>query len=273
MRKMGGLKNYLPITYWTYVAATLAIAGAPLTAGFFSKDLILWQAYNSAQGSLGLWLVGWLTAGLTAVYMFRQLFMVFHGDCRADGRVRARIHESPPIMTFPLIVLAAGSVFAGWLGAPEYLWGSRWDRWLRAIFPAGLDAHGSRAEEITLMALTVAIATAGFLLAYAFYGRGGKAADRVASVAGGALYGLSLNKYYIDELYDFLIVRPFTSASRWLAQVFDPDVIDGLVNGVAKGMRGFSLIWREIQTGNVQHYLVGFLMGTLALLAYFLGQQ
>jgi NADH-quinone oxidoreductase subunit L len=274
MRKMGGLKSQLPITYWTYVVATLAIAGAPLTAGFFSKDLILWQAYSSARGSLGLWLVGWVTAGLTAFYMFRQLFMVFHGDCRADQRARAHIHESPPVMTVPLIVLAVGSVFAGWLGAPEYLWGSRWDLWLRAIFPVGMGAHhGSRAEEIALMALTVAIAAVGFLLAYLFYGRGGNAADRVASLGGGVPYRLSLNKYYVDELYDSWIVRPFTSASRWLAQVFDPDVIDGVVNGVAKGMRGFSLIWREIQTGNVQHYLVAFLVGTLALLAYFLGQQ
>jgi NADH-quinone oxidoreductase subunit L len=274
MRKMGGLRNYLPITYWTYGVATLAIAGAPLTAGFFSKDLILWQAYSSSHGSLGLWLVAWVTAGLTAFYMFRQLFMVFHGECRADERVRGHIHESPPVMTVPLIILAVGSVFAGWLGAPEYLWGSRWDRWLQAIFALVLDAHhDSRAEEITLMLFTIAIAIVGFFLAYAFYGRGGNTADRVASLAGGAPYRLSLNKYYVDELYDFLIVRPFTYGSCWLAQVFDPDVIDGLVNGVAKGMRGFSLIWREVQTGNVQHYLVAFLMGTLALLVYFLGQQ
>jgi NADH-quinone oxidoreductase subunit L len=130
MRKMGGLKAYLPITYWTYVVATLGIAGAPFTAGFFSKDLILWQVYSSPRGSNGLWFIGWLTAGLTALYMFRQLFLVFHGNLRADEHVKAHIHESPAVMTVPLVILAIGSIFAGWVGAPDYLWGSRWDQWL-----------------------------------------------------------------------------------------------------------------------------------------------
>ncbi|HYY25980.1 MAG TPA: NADH-quinone oxidoreductase subunit L, partial [Candidatus Udaeobacter sp.] len=109
MRKMGGLKSHLPITYVTYLIATLAIAGVPFTAGFFSKDLILWQAYSSALGSPALWAVGWLTAGMTAFYMFRQLFMVFHGECRAAEQVKAHIHESPAVMTVPLVVLALGS--------------------------------------------------------------------------------------------------------------------------------------------------------------------
>src|SRR5581483_6295726 len=131
MRKMGGLKARMPATYWTYLIATLAIAGAPLTAGFFSKDLILWQAFS--HGALALWAIGVITAGMTAFYMFRQLFLVFHGESRADAHAQARLHESPAVMTLPLIVLAIGSIFAGWLGAPEYLWGSRWDAWLAAI--------------------------------------------------------------------------------------------------------------------------------------------
>ena len=274
MRKMGGLKAYLPTTYWTYVIATLAIAGAPFTAGFFSKDSILWQAYSSPLGSTELWFIGWVTAGLTAFYMFRQLFLVFHGECRADEHVKAHIHESPAVMTLPLVVLAAGSIFAGWLGAPEYLWGSVWDQWLQPIFGGVHEvAHGSLTDEINLTLLTLALGALGFLLAYFAYGRASKLPDRLASLAGGAPYRLLLRKYYIDELYDVLIVRPFTYCSRWLAQVFDPGVIDGLVNGVAKGTRGFSLIWREIQTGNIQHYLAGFLAATLALLAYFLKQQ
>ena len=125
---MGGLKAYMPTTYWTYLIATLAIAGIPLTAGFFSKDLILWQAFH--HGAVILWAIGLITAGMTAFYMFRQLFMVFHGECRADAHAKAHLHESPAVMTLPLIVLAIGSIFAGWLGAPEYLWGSRWDHWL-----------------------------------------------------------------------------------------------------------------------------------------------
>jgi NADH-quinone oxidoreductase subunit L len=274
MRKMGGLKAHLPATYWTYLIATLAISGAPFTAGFFSKDSILWQTYSSPHGSTGLWFIGWLTAGLTAFYMFRQLFLVFHGECRADERVQGHIHESPAVMTVPLILLAIGSIFAGWLGAPDYLWGSRWDQWLQPIFGgAHAAAHGSLTDEINLTLLTLAIGGLGFLLAYFSYGRTSRLPERLASLAGGGPYRLLLNKYYVDELYDVLIVRPFTTCSRWLAQVFDPGVIDGLVNGVAKGARGLSLIWREVQTGNVQHYLAGFLVATLALLAYFFGQQ
>jgi NADH-quinone oxidoreductase subunit L len=272
MRKMGGLRTHLPVTYWTYLIATVAIAGVPFTAGFFSKDLILWKTYTSPHGSTALWVIGWLTAGLTAFYMFRQFFMVFHGNSRADDHVKAHIHESPPVMTIPLVILALGSVFAGWLGAPEYLWGSRWDHWLQR-FGAHEGAHGSLGEELYLTALTLGIGLLGFVLAYVAYGRPSRLPDRLAVLGGGFFYRLSLRKYYIDELYDFVVVRPFTTCSRWLAQVFDPGVIDGLVNAVARGAKGFSLVWREVQTGNVQHYLVGFLVGTLALLTYFLGQQ
>ncbi|HXV80459.1 MAG TPA: NADH-quinone oxidoreductase subunit L [Candidatus Binatia bacterium] len=274
MRKMGGLRRYLPATYWTFLIAILAIAGMPFTSGFFSKDSILWQAYSSPRGSTELWLVGWVTAGLTAFYMFRQLFLVFHGQSRTDEHIKAHIHESPAVMTVPLVVLALGSIFAGWLGAPEYLWGSRWDPWLQPIFGGGHEAaHGSLSDEINLTLLTFAIGVLGFLLAYFLYGRESKLAEQLASLAGGAPYRLLFHKYYIDELYDRLIVRPFTACSRWLAQVFDPGVIDGLVNAVAKGTRGLSLIWREVQTGNVQHYLAGFLAAIVALLAYFLNQQ
>jgi NADH-quinone oxidoreductase subunit L len=273
MRKMGGLRRHLPTTYWTYVVATLAIAGAPLTAGFFSKDLILWQAFSSPYGSPSLWAVAWITAGLTAFYMFRQLFTVFHGTCRADEHVKAHIHESPAVMTLPLVVLAIGSIFSGWLGAPEYLWGSRWDQWLAPIFGAAQEAeHGSLDTEITLMLLTLAVVGVGILVAYLSYGRGVKLPERFSALAGGNFYRLLLNKYYIDDLYDSLIVRPFTAISQTLAQSFDPKVIDGAVNGIAATARGLSAIWRGIQTGNVQHYLIAFVAGTVALLAYYLGQ-
>jgi NADH-quinone oxidoreductase subunit L len=273
MRKMGGLKPYLPQTYWTYVIATLAIAGAPFTAGFFSKDLILWRAFSSPLGSPGLWFIGWLTAGMTAFYMFRQLFIVFHGTCRVDEHVKAHIHESSAVMTMPLVILALGSIFAGWLGTPEYLWGGRWDAWLQPIFGGAAEAHaaGSASIEISLMLLTLGIVGLAILLAYFAYARKGRLPERLSAFAAGAPYRVLFNKYYVDEVYDFLFVRPFTYGSGWLARFFDPKVIDGLVNGVAKGARGFSLIWREVQTGNIQHYLVGFLAGTLAFLAYYLG--
>ena len=270
MRKMGGLKSALPQTYWTYLIATLAIAGIPFTAGFFSKDLILWKAFEDR--SYGLWTIGIITAGLTAFYMFRQLFMVFHGSSRADDHSKAHIHESPPVMTVPLVILAVGSIFSGWLGAPEYLWGSIWDDWLQPVFGASHSAeHAPVTTELLVTAITLAVVALGIYLAYARYGRAQAAMP--AATASTGLYRLLLESYRIDEVYDRLVVRPFTAVSDWLARVFDPAVIDGLVNGVAKVTRGFSLIWREAQTGNIQHYLIGFLAGTLALLFYYLRHQ
>jgi len=266
MRKMGGLKAHMPKTYWTYVIATLAIAGIPLTAGFFSKDLILWQAFS--HGAYVLWGVGLVTAAMTAFYMFRQLFLVFHGECRADAHAQAHLHESPAVMTWPLILLAIGSVFTGWLGAPEYLWGSRWDHWLEAIFGRA-EHHGSMAAEITVTLLTIAVVAVGIYWAYAKYGTAGARIDEGSE---NLIYRLSLNKYYIDELYDFVFVRPFTVCSRVLAQWIDPWVIDGTVNGIAAIARGMSWVTRGLQTGNVQHYAAGFLVGALALLAYYIGQ-
>jgi len=269
MRKMGGLRSRMPITYWTYVIATLAIAGAPFTAGFFSKDLILWEAFS--RGAVILWVIGVITAGLTAFYMFRQLFMVFHGECRADDHAKAHLHESPPVMTFPLVILAIGSIFSGWLGAPEYLWGSRWEHWLQR-FGAAATHEGSVQTEIRITVLTLAVVAVGIYWAYAKYGRAA-AMGAPSAAEQGFFYRLSLNKFYVDEIYDYLFVRPFTACARFFAEFIDPRVIDGAVNGVAAVARGLSWVWCGLQTGNVQHYATGLLVGTLALLAYFLGQS
>jgi len=201
--------------------------------------------------------------------MFRQLFMVFHGECRADDHVQAHLHESPSVMTWPLIILAIGSVFTGWLGAPEYLWGSRWDHWLEPIF-GKVAHHGSVTTELLVTGLTLAVVAAGIYLAYLVYGKA--AAQAVEGNGGGIFYDISLNKYYVDEFYDFVFVRPFTLAAKFFASIVDPWVIDGAVNGIAATARGFSTIWRGLQTGNVQHYAAMFLIGALALLAYYLGQ-
>jgi len=174
-------------------------------------------------------------------------------------------------MTLPLIVLAIGSIFAGWLGTPEYLWGSRWDHWLAGVFGAAPAHHGSVGTEIMITLITLAVVAVGIGLAYARYGRTDiKVGASVDS--GSILYRLSLNKYYIDEIYDAVFVRPFTACSQFFAQIIDPSVIDGAVNGIAAATRGMSSIWVGLQTGNVQHYLAAFLVGTLALLAYCLGQ-
>ncbi len=272
MRKMGGLRSYLPKTYWTYLTATLAIAGVPLTAGFFSKDLILWQAYSSSRGSVALWFVGWITAGITTFYMFRQLLLVFHGDCRVEDDVRKHIHESPAVMTVPLVLLAVGSIFAGWVGAPEYMWHGPWEEWLSPIFGA-VHAPHDLATELFLVLLTVLVVAVAIALTYLAYGRPGALAERAAALADGRMYRLLVNKYYIDELYNGLIVRPFTAVSGWLAQIFDPRIIDGAVNGIANGARGISAKWRALQSGDIQHYLIGFVAGTLALLAYYLSRS
>ncbi|OGQ80579.1 MAG: NADH-quinone oxidoreductase subunit L [Deltaproteobacteria bacterium RIFCSPLOWO2_12_FULL_60_19] len=270
MRKMGGLRRYLPTTYTTYLVATLAISGFPLTAGFFSKDQILWAVHSSPAGSTSLWTLAWLTAGLTAFYMFRQFFLVFHGKCRVDEPALAHIHESPPVMRVPLVLLALGSIFAGWLATPEFMWGSLWEGWLEPVFSAGGVAnHAASEDEILFMGVTLAISAFGFLLAFLFRSPENKIAEWLSR---SAICRLLAGKYYIDELYDFFFVRPFTASARWLAQICDPGLIDGLVNGVAERVRGGSLLGRQLQSGNVQHYLFAFLAGALALLAYFLGR-
>jgi len=268
MRKMGGLKGFMPVTYWTYLVATLAIAGVPFTAGFFSKDLILWQTFS--HGATGLWSIGLITAGMTTFYMFRQLFMVFHGECRVDAHAKAHLHESPAVMTLPLMILAAGSIFSGWLGAPEYLWGSRWEHWLEPVLGVSEVHHDSVSTEMIITLLTLGVVVSGFLLAFVNYRKTG--AQTGSQAGGGLFYQISFNKFYVDEFYDLAIVRPFTALASFFARIIDPWVIDGTVNGVATTARRFSNIWRYLQTGNVQHYAAMFLTGALALLAYFLGQ-
>jgi NADH-quinone oxidoreductase subunit L len=266
MRKMGGLRGHLPVTYWTYLIAALAISGAPLTAGFFSKDRILWETYSSVYG-FPFWFTGWITAGLTAFYMFRQFFMVFHGVPRVPEPAKSHIYESPRLMTVPLIVLALGSIVAGWLATPDFMWGSVWDAWLQPVLGAHKAEHHALSEELFLMALTVGIAALGILVAFLLYGRDSRIAERIA---GSALYKLLANKYYVDELYDRLFVQPFTACSAWLARRFDPGFIDGIVNGVAGRVRASSLSWRRLQSGNVQHYLFAFLAGAILVFAYLL---
>ncbi len=270
MRKMGGLKSFLPTTYWIYLVASLAIAGAPLTAGFFSKDQILWQAFASPSGSFWFWLAAWLTAGMTAFYMFRQFFMVFHGKCRVEERVKEHIHESPWVMTAPLILLALGSIFAGWLWTPEFMWGSPWNEWFQPIFGAQQGSHSAAGSEEIFMLLTLGIAGLGFGFAYFCYCRSGRIAERISGWARGVPYQWLLNKYYVDELYGFLFVQPLTLFAEWLARVFDVAIIDGIVNGVAGRITDGSQFSRQLQSGNVQHYLFGFLAGTIVILAYYL---
>jgi len=293
MRNMGGLRAYMPTTFWTFAVSVLAISGAPLTAGFFSKDEILWQAFSSTHGSVSLWAVGILTAGLTAFYMFRQLFMVFFGECRADPHARSHLHESPRVMTLPLVVLAVGALLVGWIGLPAIFGGSLFEHWLEPVAAGhGEGHHGSAALEWGLMIFSVAVATGGFFFAYLLYFRRSISPDRFSSFAGGLPYRVLYNKYYVDEIYAFVFIRGTLLLARmgaafdryiidfivdgsartttfvsWLNGLFDNYVIDGIVNLVANVTFAFGNRLRKVQTGNINSYLY-VILGAMALAIY-----
>jgi NADH-quinone oxidoreductase subunit L len=240
MRNMGGLWSRLPSTSKTFLIATLALTGAPFLAGFFSKDEILWQAFSSRHGHWALWLVATLVAGLTAFYMFRQVFMVFFGESRADHHTQEHIHESPPVMTVPLWILAIGSILVGYLGVPHVLSGPIhlphfFNDWLAPVFGGHgpveehLPAGGNEAMELLLMAVSVGVAFTGAGLAYLMYYRQRVRPEIFSEALGGVPYRVVANKYYVDELYDLVFVRGTLLLAR-VAAWFDLHVIDGIVN-------------------------------------------
>jgi NADH-quinone oxidoreductase subunit L len=252
MRQMGGLRARLPVTSTTFIIATLAIAGIPPLAGFFSKDEILWQAFSSPLGSRALWAVGLLVAFLTAFYMFRQVFMVFFGECRAHHEVQHHLHESPPSMTWPLRILAIGSVGAGLLWIPHVF--TPFEHWLEPVMghhgAVAAEAHGEVATELTLMVVSVLVALAGIGLAWLMYLRRALSPDVFATALGGAPYRAVYNKYWVDELYDLVFVRGALVLCR-IAAWFDQHVIDGIVNLSALVVRGVSQL-----TGAIDNYIV-----------------
>ena len=290
MRKMGGLREKLPYTFITFFLSTLAIAGIPPLSGFFSKDEILWRTFSPSQHSSGhpfLWLLGFAAAGMTAFYMFRQVFMTFFGECRADPHTQHHLHESPPVMTYPLIILAVGAVLAGFLGVPTALGGSnRFEQWLEPVLAGGQGAaaHGAvpavESIEYLLMLASVGIAVAGIALAYQIYYRKTLSPEVFSSAGGGAPYDLVYNKYYIDEIYQATFVRGtlvlcwlgssfdryvidyivdgaarLTAFLAWLNGWFDNLVIDGLVNAIADAIFAVGNRLRQIQTGSINVYL------------------
>jgi NADH-quinone oxidoreductase subunit L len=303
MRKMGALKNKIPITFWTMAIGTLAIAGTPGLAGFFSKDEILWQAFSSEHGHPALWLIGAIVAGMTSFYMFRLLFMTFFGESRVDHHTAQHIHESPRVMTVPLMVLAAGSVLAGYIGLPKWLGSNVFEHWLEPVFEpvqvaavaeeAGHGAH-SVGLEIGMAAVSVAIAVIGFLIAFAAYYRKSTLPDRVSAQVK-SIYAALLNKWYIDELYDLLFVHRAKDLGRGLWR-FDGKVVDGVVNetafstvksavgsgwwdrwivdGLVRFAGGFvkTASWpiRLSETGYTQNYALVMIFGVLVLVGYVL---
>ncbi len=279
MRKMGGLKKHLPITYRTFLIATLAIAGIPGLAGFFSKDEILWKSFSSPYGSWLLWVVGFATAGLTAFYMFRAVYLTFHGTERMDSETKHHIHESPYFMTVPLMVLAVLSVVGGYVGLP-HIFGvpNYFEEWLAPVFAGGaipaehvrLSGGGDTGLEWTLMILSVALVLFAIWAARFVYKTNTQAGATVAAKFP-TLKGILLNKYYIDEAYGALIVRPVVQVSVFLWKIVDVLIIDGLLNGMAVVWREISETFKLAQTGRVRSYATLFLLGVLSLLAYMSG--
>ncbi len=307
MQKMGGLRKHIPVTFWTMTIATIAIAGIPPFAGFFSKDEILWRAY---QTSWIYWLVGVFTAFLTSFYMFRLLFMTFFGEYRGaagsehgheehaghgthlgrdathtDSRAGAPapqkhghghggIHESPWIMLGPLVVLALLSIVGGWVGIHN-----RFANFLSPVFVANAKAAvtfegaaatpgGEAGLETKLMVISVAAALLGFLLAYFLYNRRPELPARIAASLHG-LYSTVAHKYWIDELYAWLFVKPLIAVSGivfWRG--IDQGVIDATLNGSAGGARDLSDEVRHMQSGNLRSYAGWIAIGAAAVIAY-----
>jgi len=290
MRRMGALSKKIPVTYGTMLAATLAIAGIPPLAGFFSKDEILGKTFERSHA---LWFIGWITAGLTALYMFRLLFLTFHGASRVPHEVEKQIHESPKTMTVPLVMLAVLSVVGGWVGI-----GNRFEHFLEPVIAqhgvsAAETAAGLGTGEFLLMVLSVLIALAGIGVAWQMYLKRTELPERLAS-SWGWLYRLLYGKYYVDEIYDAMFVNRAKDLGTTLAN-FDLGVIDGVgVDGWAWLMRfasrlsiwwdtwivdglvnlGARIVWlfsypvRLVQTGLVQSYMLLIVLGLLVLFGY-----
>jgi NADH-quinone oxidoreductase subunit L len=267
MNKMGGLWRKLPITFWTMMIATLAIAAIFPFSGFFSKDLILEAAYES--GHFWLWILGVITAGLTSFYMFRLMFMTFFGESRVDADKEHHIHESPPAMAIPLIVLAILATVGGWVGLPDgWLWGNAFVRFLEpavGTFKPAFEASAGWLSIIAFLASAVGIA-----LAYVFYIR----LPGIPMLLAWRLkdpFNLLLNKYYIDELYDLIVTRPlFWVSDQVLNRAIDTDVIDGAANGAGMIVESSGQSARRVETGNVEHYVFVYVLGALGVVAYYL---
>ncbi|MGE5647585.1 MAG: NADH-quinone oxidoreductase subunit L [Acidobacteriota bacterium] len=302
MRKMGGLRKKIPVTYATMLIGTLAIAGVPGLAGFFSKDEILWQAFSHPHAWFRVvYMFGLITAGMTAFYMWRLMALTFYGESRVPAGVH--VHESPKIMTVPLVVLAAGSVLAGWLGVPK-LWSifpesfRTFETWLATV----LGEHAIQAVEHepdtrlewALMLLSIAVAGFGIFLAWTLYQKRKPAREPLEAL--GPFYRGASAKWKVDEAYDVLFVNGLAKGGGTVLSRFDQKVVDGGVNGagwLTRATSKVSMWWdtwvidgavrltsfgiklasypvRIVQTGSVQSYALIFVAGVLALFGYYM---
>ncbi len=301
MRKMGGLRRKIPWTFWTMTAGTLAIAGIPGLAGFFSKDEILWRAY---QASWVYWLVGLVTAFITSFYMFRLWFITFFGEYRGNESDHGHgahssgerghggvVHESPRLMLIPLVILAVLSVIGGYVGVPGSLGGNnRFDKFLGPVFHGSAPANAQQSPvgekgapqqetegpepktaastELLFTAISVLAALAGFGLAWLLYFKRLDLPQKIASRLGG-LYDAVVHKYYVDEFYAALFVKPLIDgSSRILWQGVDRKVIDAAVNDAGYGAGHVSDEVRHMQSGNIRSYAGWIAAGSAVVIAF-----
>jgi NADH-quinone oxidoreductase subunit L len=306
LRKMGGLGFKIRTTYRTFLIATLAIAGVPLLAGFFSKDAILAATFEASFPRapwLGhvLWGAALFTAGLTAFYMFRLVALTFWGTFRGTKEQEAHIHESPRSMTVPLIILAGLSIVGGYVGIPIVKGGDRIGEFLKPMLLPLSGAHAAVAEaspslELLLMAASVAVATGGIFVAFFWYAQGHGAVPASIAARFPGVYRAVENKYYVDEVYDAVFVeglakgggrflwdfdatvidgavngaRHVTVGLSWLSSFFDQYVVDGLVNGLANTLQAAFRGFKRAQTGRVQNYALVMGGGLFCLVAVYL---
>ena len=268
---MGGLKDKMPITYWTFLLASLSISGVPGLAGFFSKDEILLMAYASHSGAGKFaWFVGTLVAFMTAFYSFRLFFLIFHGEFRGTHHQQEHLHESPLVVTVPLMLLACGAVVAGWFGIPGILGGSNhWAHFLEPVLGhPHIDVSGG--TEALLMASSVVAGLAGIALAFLMYRLRPQLPERITGQFS-FLHRILVNKYYIDELYGTTIVQPVLSLSRNVVlKIIDLACIEGVVNGVPRAIGQFSQQLRRIQNGQISQYLAWMGGGAVVMMIIFL---
>ncbi|WP_062229263.1 NADH-quinone oxidoreductase subunit L [Aureimonas frigidaquae] len=271
MRNMGGLRKHIPITYWTMVIGTLALTGFPFTAGYYSKDAIIESAF-AGHNSFAMYgyLMTVIAALLTSFYSWRLIFLTFHGKPRASHEVMHHIHESPPIMTVPLFILSAGALLAGIVFYPYFLGGSYDAFWHGAIFTGPENHVLHEAHEVPGLVVwsPTIMMVIGFVLAWLFYIRQPQRPAQFAARNPG-LYQFLLNKWYFDELYDAIFVRPAKALGRFLWKTGDGKVIDGLgPDGISARVVDVTNRVVRLQTGYLYHYAFVMLIGVAALITF-----